>query len=377
MSLTKYKLGELIEISDLRNRDRDNKYTTEDVKGISVQKEFIETKANLNNVSLSPYKIVDPGSFAYVTVTSRNSERISIAYNKWEDSYIISSSYIVFYIKRKDLLNPDYLFIYFNRPEFDRFARFNSWGSARETFSWDDLCDIDIELPSLEVQKKYAAIYRVLLANQEVYEEGLEDLRLVCDGTIEKLKHEDIYREIGEFIKDVNVRNENESVTLAQGVNVDKVFMPSKRVAANIKNTKIVKEGQFAYNKVMKANGTLLPIALRKGPTCFVSSSYQVFEVVKPDELNAEYLMLWLTRMETQRYAGYISWGSTRDSISFETFCEILIPVPDIKIQEAIANIYNSYVTRSEINEKLKRRIKNMCPILIKGAMEEASRGEA
>lgn len=151
MALIKYKLGDLIEQSDERNTE--NKYTLENVKGISIQKIFIETKANMEGVSLKLYKLVKTDDFAYVTVTSRNGEKITLAHNITEDTYIVSSSYIVFRVKRDDLLLSDYLFMHFNRFEFDRFSRFNSWGSARETFSWEDFCDIDIDLPSLEIQK--------------------------------------------------------------------------------------------------------------------------------------------------------------------------------------------------------------------------------
>lgn len=101
MGLTKYKLGELVEIADVRNRDVNNKYKEDDVKGISIDKIFIETKANLKNVSLSPYKLVQPHQFAYVTVTSRNGEKISLAYNQNEETYIVSSSYIVFKVGNK------------------------------------------------------------------------------------------------------------------------------------------------------------------------------------------------------------------------------------------------------------------------------------
>src|SRR5699024_2495275 len=99
--------------------------------------------------------LVQPDDFAYVTVTSRNGEKITIAHNTTETTYIVSSSYVVFRIKRKDILLSDYLFMYFNRPEFDRYSRFNSWGSARETFDWSEMCDIDIELPPIEIQQKY------------------------------------------------------------------------------------------------------------------------------------------------------------------------------------------------------------------------------
>ena len=152
MALAKYKLGELIHLCDERNGDL--AYTLADVKGISIQKIFIETKADMSGVSLRPYILVRPDYFAYVTVTSRNGEKITIAHNDAKDTYIVSSSYVVFKVSRTDLLLSDYLFMYLNRPEFDRYARFNSWGSARETFSWEDMCDIDIELPDITIQQK-------------------------------------------------------------------------------------------------------------------------------------------------------------------------------------------------------------------------------
>ena len=133
-----YKLGELIELCDERNAK--GKYTVDDVKGISIQKIFIETKADMKDVSLNPYFLVKTDYFAYVTVTSRNGEKITLAHNTTDNTYIVSSSYVVFSVKNKDLLLSDYLFMYFNRPELDRYARFNSWGSARETFSLEDMC---------------------------------------------------------------------------------------------------------------------------------------------------------------------------------------------------------------------------------------------
>lgn len=186
MVLTKYKLGDLIEQTD--NRNDQLIYTLDDVKGISIKKNFIETKADMKDVSLKPYKLVNANTFAYVTVTSRNGEKITLAHNTTANTYIVSSSYIVFKVKKTELLLSDYLFMYFNRPEFDRFSRFNSWGSARETFSWEDMCDIDIELPSLEIQQKYVNVYNALIENQRCYERGLDDLKLTCDAYIEDLR---------------------------------------------------------------------------------------------------------------------------------------------------------------------------------------------
>lgn len=103
----KYKLGEFIEQCETRNSD--NSLTLSNLKGISIQKVFIETKAKMNSVSLLPYKVVKPDEFAYVTVTSRNSDKITIAHNDTENTFIVSSSYIVFKIIKSKKLNSDYL----------------------------------------------------------------------------------------------------------------------------------------------------------------------------------------------------------------------------------------------------------------------------
>ena len=369
MALTKCRLGELIQPSDERNLD--NKYDLDNIKGISTGKEFIETKANMDGVSLSSYKVVRPWDFAYVADTSRRGEKIALAYNKTQHTILISSIYTVFCIARKDLLLSDYLFIYFNRPEFDRYARFNSWGSARETFDWDTMCDIEIELPDLPTQQKYVDIYNAMVANQQSYERGLDDLKLVCDGYIEDLRRQMPCEKIAPYISPCNEKNDDNEVKLFQGVTVDHVFTDPKRIAEDSENGCIVRNGQFVFNKVMKAHNTKLPIALREGPACVVSSSYQVFEICDKKKLLPNYLLLWMNRDETQRYAGFISFGTTRDIFSFEDMGEISIPIPDINIQQDIIDVFHVYKKRSKINEKLKAQIKNICPILIRGSLEE------
>lgn len=370
MKLNKYKLGELIR--QINEKNIDNKYKLEDVKGISIKKEFIETKADMSGVSLKPYLIVTPDYFAYVTVTSRNGEKITIAHNNTENTYIVSSSYIVFEVSRKDLLDTDYLFMYFNRFEFDRYSRFNSWGSARETFSWDAMCDIDIELPDINIQKKYVNIYNAMTENQKSYEQGLDDLKLTCDAYIENLRKNMESEEIGKYIKECDEKNKDLSVTLNKGIDVNMQFIPAKREAEDKENNRIVRNGQFAFNKVVKSNGTKLPIALRNGEDCIISNSYQVFEVFDMKHLIPEYLMMWMSRSETQRFCGFNAWGSTRDVFPFDELKKLKFPIPNIEIQLDVVNIYKTYLIRKEINEELKNKLKELCPILIKGSIEEA-----
>lgn len=369
MMMKKYKLGELISLCDERNSD--NKYTLSDVKGISIKKEFIETKADMAGVSLTPYILVRPDSFAYVTVTSRNGEKITLAHNTSKKSYIVSSSYVVFRVCEPDVLLSDYLFMFFNRPEFDRYSRFNSWGSARETFSWEDFCDIDITLPSIEQQRKYVNVYLALQNNLAAYQSKVEELKLVCDGYIEDLRRNFGAEPIGPYLRSIDERNNNLLVTLTQGVDVNMQFIPAKREAEDQEGTKIVRTGQFAFNKVVKSNGTKLPIALREGPDCVISSSYEVFEVVDKEKLLPEYLMLWLSRSETHRQCGYRSYGTTRDVFPFEDLCKLQFPIPNIETQKDIANIYKCYIERQRIADALKEQINNICPVLIRGSLLE------
>lgn len=371
MALNKYKLGELIKPEDERNSD--NKYSLNDVKGISIQKTFIETKADMEGVSLIPYKIVKPDFFSYVTVTSRNGEKITLAHNKSDNTYIVSSSYVVFSVSRKDLLLSDYLFMYFNRPEFDRYARFNSWGSARETFSWEDMCDIEIELPDIPTQQKYVDIYNAMVANQQSYERGLEDLKLVCDGYIEDLRRKMPCEKIGPYVKLSDEKNTTRLVTDNKAVSTEKVFVDSHAdlMGVDIGNYYIARKDMFAYNTVTTRNGEKISIAYNKDKDCLVSPIYTVFRIVK-DGLLPEYLMLWYKRGEFDRYSRFNSWGSAREMFAFEEMKNVEIPIPTIDIQRDIANIYDTYMTRKTINDKLKAQIKDICPILIKGSLEEA-----
>ncbi len=370
MALTKIKLGKLISLSEDKNTD--NLYSLGDVKGISIQKKFIETKADMDGVSLTPYLLVKPDDFAYVTVTSRNGEKITLAHNTTKDTYIVSSSYVVFRVERKDLLLSDYLFIYFNRPEFDRYARFNSWGSARETFDWDTMCDIQIDLPDLSVQQKYVDIYNAMVANQQDYERGLDDLKLVCDGYIEDLRRQMPCEKIGQYIVEENNRNIDLQIKNVQGVNSSSSFGETRADTNGLdfRNYKIVKNNQFAYNPSRINLGS---ISLYKNNTaCIISPMYCVFSVRNEKKLLPEYLMLWFGRKELQRSTLFYAMGSVRDTFDFYLMKEVKIPIPDINIQQSIVDIYHVYTMRKKINEKLKAQIKNICPILIRGSLVES-----
>ena len=371
MALNRYKLGDLLKLSELRNDNLE--YWIDDVKGISIQKVFIETKADMTGVSLRPYYLVKPDYFAYVTVTSRNGEKITLAHNVTDKTYIVSSSYVVFEVLRKDILLSDYLFMYFNRPEFDRYSRFNSWGSARETFSWDDMCDIDILLPSVEIQKKYVDVYNAMLANQQSYERGLEDLKLLCDAYIENLRKRIPCKKIGPFLTRHDVRNGPNGTQNVMGISTSKEFrIPTSKVNRDeLSNYKVVRPRQIGFVQTTH-NEKVFAYAFNNTDQDIVISS--VNEVFSTDEqvLLPEYLAMFFNRTEFDRYARFHSWGSARETFTWNDLVDVEIPIADIDVQKAIAEIYTAYKSRKAINERLKAQIKDLCPILIKGAVEEA-----
>ena len=157
--MNEYKrLGDYIREVDVRNRD----LSVTTLLGVSISKEFIPSIANTIGTDMSTYKIVRKGQFAYGPVTSRNGDKVSIALLTNEDNAIISQAYTVFEVKDTNELLPEYLMMWFRRPEFDRYARFHSHGSAREIFDWSEMCDVMLPIPSIERQREIVAEYETL-----------------------------------------------------------------------------------------------------------------------------------------------------------------------------------------------------------------------
>lgn len=370
MALT--KLGRYIELLDLRNSD--NTYAADAVVGLSTQKTTIKTKANLSGVSLTSYKLFPPKSFAYVPDTSRRGDKVSLAYNNSNETYLVSSISVVFKVADIQFLLPDYLYMYFNRPEFDHYARFNSWGSARETFSWEEMRDIDIDLPSITVQQKYVDIYNSMLANQRCYERGLEDLKLTIDSLLERFKKETKRIPLGELIIESDERNKDDAIQSVNGVNKDKLFMPSVANGADLTKYKLVRKNQFSCNLMHVGRDVAIPVALNShDEPIIVSPAYIVFNV-KNDSIIPEFLLMWLSRTETDRYAWFMCDTNVRSGMEKKRFFEIDIPVPSIQEQRAIIEIYDALYIRREVNERLKAQIKDLCPILVKGAVEKGEK---
>ena len=360
MGLSKYKLGELI---TQRREKYDGK---EELQSWGVSRDgFIRPKQEDADTSI--YNVFYRNDFVF---NPARMELNSIALNTFCDKAMCSSLYEVFYVTRENIVLPEYLNMFIKRNEFARRCWYEAIGSARNYFRVGDLSQFDITLPSIEQQRKYVDVYLALQNNIAAYQSKVEELKLVCDGYIEDLRRNIGCEKIGKYIRPVDDRNSDLKVKLAQGITIDKEFANPKQVAEAERSAKIVRRDQFAYNRATTRNGEKISIAYRTGEDCVVSSAYQVFEISAKDALLPEYLMMWFKRTEFDRYARYMSKGSAHEFFEYEDMEEVRIPIPSIDIQKSIASIYKVYKERTLIAAQLKEQLNNLCPILIKGSLE-------
>ena len=363
------RLGEFIEQSDKRNVDESLK--VDSVRGLATSKQVIETKANMEGVSLKSYKLLQPNEIAYVSDTSRRGDKVSLGYNESNQTFLVSSISTVIRIKAGAPLLPEYLHLWYLRPEFDRYARFNSWGSARETFPWNEMCRMKIPVPykdgkpDLEKQQEVVDIWKGLKQLKEENEALAEPLLELCQSKIEELKASAPMEALGPYIKPCDERNSNLEIKLSQGISNLKVFQNPKQVAVNSKSDKIVRTGQFAYNRATTRNGEKISIAYREGPDCTVSSAYQIFELTGKNDFLPHYLMLWFMRPEFDRYARYMSKGSAHEFFEYDEMCRVKVPKPSIEVQRAIVDIYLCAKRAKEIAEEADQQLKTICPALM------------
>lgn len=328
--------------------------------------------ANVSETDLSKYKIIKKGQFAYSAMQVGRDETIRVALYANEEPAIISPAYLVIEVNDENELIPEFMMMWFQKPESDRYGWFISDSSVRASLEWERFCDIKIPVPHIDEQKKYVAIYNNLLKNQQVYENSLADLQLICDTYIENLIKTEAPKTLGDYIEQSDERNNDLSITYLQGVSTEKKFIDTKANTdgVNFSTYKIVRIGNFVYVADTSRRGDKIALALNENKICIVSGIYTVFEISDTTRLLPEYLMLWFRRPEFDRYARFHSWGSARETFDWADMCNVKLPIPDIEVQKAIVTIYHTLETRKRINGKLKDMIKPLCPVLMRGVVE-------
>lgn len=317
---------------------------------------------------------MNKGAFVY------NPTRLSLgslAY-RTDGLCIVSHLYVIFYLNQKGIkvVDPNYLYIYFQRKEFLREVSFRNFGSQRPEFSFNDMADIKITLPSIEQQRKYVDIYLALKENLATYQSKVDELKTICDAYIEKLKRQLVCEQIGKYIQEYDERNNNGALTIDSlvGISTEKKFIDTKADmnGVSLNSYKIVNNDDFAYVPDTSRRGEKMAIALNdSNKSLLISSIYTTFRSKDKNKLLPEYLFMFFCRKEFDRYARFNSWGSARETFTMDDMNDVKIPIPDISIQREIVNIYKCYIVRQRIAAQLKEQLNNICPVLILGSLSE------
>lgn len=360
------KLGDYIEQCDERNEAL--QYGLDDVMGMTITKEIIPTKANLSGNDLSKFKIVKPNEFVYNPRT--HGKRIGLGINNSEKPFLISWNNIAFRICNEQILVPMYLYIFFNRDEWDRLACYNSWGSSTEVFSWEELCRMSIPLPSLSEQQKVVNAWKAFREIKEQNEAKAAPLMQLCQSYIQELKHKYPAQEIGPYIEEYDLRNKESYYNIddVRGISIEKKIIDTKANmdGVSLSPYKLFKNRTFCYVTITSRNGDKITLSLN--PDCrdyIVSSSYITFDVKNSDVILPEFLYLWFCRPEFDRYARFNSWGSAREAFSFDDMKRTEVPIPPLDVQRAIVNIYKCANEAKQIAAEADRLSREVCPALL------------
>lgn len=370
------ELGSIIKPVNLRNYDLQIKNTL----GVNLQKEFIQSIANLATVDLSNYKIVKRGQFGCKLMSVGRDGRLPISLLTEYDEAIISPAYHVFEVDNKKCL-PEYLMVVFLRHEFERELWFKGDADVRAGVSWEYFCETKIVLPDLEIQKKYADIYSNLLSLSVSHEKSFTDLQLITNTFTEKLVEKYGTEELGNYIQVTDERNSDNALDVKElrGISTSKVFIKSKAntTGVSFNSYKVVEPGQFAYVADTSRRGDKIALAYNDDKPYIISSIYTTFEITDSDTLIPEFLLIWFKRPEFDRYARFNSWGSARETFDWSEMQRVKLPVPPPDVQRSIVAIHHALESRKQLAERLKATIKKISPILIKDAQEKAAGASA
>ncbi|WP_337787685.1 restriction endonuclease subunit S [Sutterella wadsworthensis] len=357
-------------IRRLDKRNSDNSIKA--VKGLSVTKQFREPSSKVDKTKLHNYKIVLRNQFAFVQTTN-NEKCLVTCLSKFEYPIVVSSVNEVFEIVDTKKLLPEYLYLQFKRPEFDRYARFNSWGSARETFNWDDMCRVKIPLPPIEVQRAYVDAYKGLTALIEENEALLKSLEATAQACVAECREKWPMVALSGYIQELNDRNTDEKLKAdaVRGISTNKEFIDTKADLKGVKLSayKIVKPENFAFVADTSRRGDKMSLAFNGSDDRYlVSSISTVYEISKRDALLPEYLYLQFKRPEFDRYARFNSWGSARETFNWDDMCRVKIPLPPIEVQRAIVALYHCAEEARKNAEEAKIQLARVCPAMIQQA---------
>ncbi|AEX79922.1 restriction endonuclease subunit S [Corynebacterium diphtheriae] len=374
MTLTKYRLGDLIQEVDERNKLGIRRFF-----GLNKDKSFMPTAASTAGLDETKYKLVRENRFVFSGMQTGRDEVIRIAMFTETEPIIVSPAYTTFEVVAKNVLLPEYLFMKFQSAEMDRYGWFVSDSSIRSNLDWDVFCDTQLPLPPIGIQQKYVDIYNALRQNSRLFEEAKSDLELAIEGYVDRVKRSSPMRKVGELLSEIDRRNHDGKVRRIRGIDISKRFIPSKAHVTKDaqRKYKIIHQGEFAYSAMQTGRDETIRIALKTDNEPFlVSPAYAVLAVKEQHEVLPEWIMLWFSRPESDRFGWFASDASVRASLELERFFEIEIPIPDMSTQFAVCNIYKQTIQRDVTANRVREQALEICPVLIRGSLAETTREE-
>ncbi len=360
------KLGPYIE--QLYERNTDNLYGEPEAIGVNIDKVIRPMQGHLENKRFDTFFVVKPNNFVY---NPRGSRKLGLGFNDTNNTYITTFNNVVFQIKDNvfDII-PEYVFLILSRKEWDRQAEYMSWGSSTEVFTWNTLCDVQIPLPSPEEQQKVVNVWKASREIKEQNEAKAAPLMQLCQSYIQELKHKYPAQEIGPYITECNERNTGckygEEFVRGLATSKGMIDTKAKLEGVSLNSYKIVRPKEIAYVPDTSRRGDKVSLGMNDTDQSFLVSSISCVFMTKDEEtLSPEFLYLWLCRPEFDRYARFHSWGSARETFSFEDMKRTKVPLPPIDVQRAIVNIYKCANEAKQIAEEADKLSRAVCPALL------------
>ena len=365
------KLGDYIQSVDVRNSD----LKVSHLLGLSIEKCFIESIANTIGTDFRPYKIVKKGQFAYGPVTSRNGDKITIALLKEANVCIISSSYSVFEITDTTKLLPEYLMLWFSRPEFDRYSRYKSHGSVREIFDWDEMCRVELPIPDLKEQEKIVNTYNAITKRIQLKQKINENLEKTAQCLFDELnisKKSFEEKTIAEISNSV-ICGKTPSTAIKEywGTDIPFITIPDMHGKNFISQTEryLSQEG-----KSSQENQTLPPksicvsciatVGLVSMTTTTSQTNQQINSIICKEGISPFYIFLTLKGMDEElKRLG--AGGSTTLNISKSLFSSIKIAIPNKKEMDLFENEISPIFDSILMNEKEISKLQELKQLVI------------
>ena len=379
MKSTYKKLGQYIRQVDVRNTEGKE----DNLLGVSVQKVFIPSIANTVGTDFTKYKVVKRGQFTYIPDTSRRGDKIGIALLEDYDEGLVSNVYTVFEVIDEKQLIPQYLMLWFNRPEFDRYARFKSHGSVREIMDWDEMCNVELPVPSyeeqLEIVSAYKAISERILLKRQINDNLVASLSAVykelfadAETRFSKFPLKNICSKIGSGAtpKGGKTAYVNEGISLIRSTNVFDFSFEYDELAHINQN-----QADALANVIVEPNDVLFNITgVSVARCCMVPADVlparvnQHVMIVRPlkGEAMSYYIMFTLCAADNKaKLLGIGQSGSTREAINKQELETFEIPVPDDNTLNQFGSAATSIYGHIRTNVKEIRALDDMKKVLL------------